>query len=181
MDTLMRLRRNVSSRVRKGTFDPDQVNLEAWMMKLCRHAAIDLIRKSGKRRGEFSIDATSLGDDESSLHELLGEEDNVMNWWLDSDESAEQSGKAGELMKALEDHGGRTQKKSRHLRRHPPRGQTGRDRPIVTGVSRGAVDNLKYEMTWQLNAIITQMEGGIGMIDAVKSTPAKPPKKFKER
>lgn len=175
MDTLMRLRRNVSSGVRKGTFDPDQLNLEAWMMKLCRQAAIDLIRKSSKRRGEFSIDAASLGDDEGSFYDLLGEEDHVMNWWLDSEESAEQSDKAGKLMKILEDHGGRTQK---NLAIFIDILRGGKPVEIANrhGVSRGIVDNLKYEMTWQLNAILMKMEAGMPMIEAVRSTPSKPPK-----
>jgi RNA polymerase sigma factor (sigma-70 family) len=179
MDTLVRLRHNVSSQVRKGNFDPDQVKLEAWVMKICFQAAVDLRRKSSKRRGEFSIDAANLKNEEGSFHEVFGEEDQVMNWWLESEESEEQSGKAGELMKALEELGGRTQrmlaifidilsgaKPVEIAERH--------------GVSRGTVDNIKYELTWQLNTILKKMDDGMPMIEAVMSTPAKPPKKSKE-
>jgi RNA polymerase sigma factor (sigma-70 family) len=180
MDTLVRLRHNVSSQVRKGNFDPDQVNLESWVMKICFQAAVDLRRKSTKRRGEFSIDAANLEDEEGSFHELLGEEDQVMNWWLESEQTADQSGKAGELMTALEELGGRT-KKMLAIFVDILRGGKPVEIAERHGVSRGTVDNIKYELTWQLNTILRRMDDGKPMIEAVMSTPAKPPKKSKDK
>jgi RNA polymerase sigma factor (sigma-70 family) len=178
MDTLVRLRHNVSSQVRKGNFDPDQVKLEAWVMKLCFQAAVDLRRKGNKRRGEFSIDAVNLDNDEGSLHEVFGEEDQVMNWWLESEQTADQSGKAGELMKALEELGGRTQRML-SIFVDILRGEKPVEIAERHGVSRGTVDNIKYELTWQLNTILKKMDDGMPMSEAVMSTPAKPPKKSK--